>query len=115
MPRLRDPGFTRILLVTVPEATPVHEAARLQADLDRAGITPYAWVINQSFHSNGFSNPLLIERGLHELPSIAEVRSQLARRVALVPWTATEPVGPEALRQLVRRSAESVENEVTLP
>lgn len=47
LPRLRDPEFTRVLLVTLPEATPVHEAARLQDDLLRAGITPFAWVINQ--------------------------------------------------------------------
>ena len=38
LPRLRDPAFTRVLLVTLPEATPVHEAQALQADLARAGI-----------------------------------------------------------------------------
>ena len=48
LPRLRDPSFTRVLLVTLPEATPVHEAASLQADLKRAQIEPFAWVINQS-------------------------------------------------------------------
>ena len=51
LPRLRDPQFTRILLVTLPEATPVHEAAQLQDDLRRAGIEPFAWVVNQSFAS----------------------------------------------------------------
>ena len=48
LPRLRDPNYTRILLVTLPEATPVHEAAQLQRDLERANL-PFAWVINQSF------------------------------------------------------------------
>jgi arsenite-transporting ATPase len=47
LPRLRDPNFTRVLIVTLPEATPVHEAASLQRDLRRAEIEPYAWVINQ--------------------------------------------------------------------
>ena len=46
LPRLREPDFTRVLIVTLPEATPVHEAASLQRDLLRAGITPFAWVIN---------------------------------------------------------------------
>ena len=46
LPRLRDPDFTRVLIVTLPEATPVHEASRLQHDLVRAGIHPFAWVIN---------------------------------------------------------------------
>jgi arsenite-transporting ATPase len=101
LPLLRDPAFTRILLVATPEATPVHEAARLQADLQRAGITPYAWVINQSL-AGGFSDPLLNERGAREEPFIDEVATTLATRLAVVPWTPTEPVGPDALRRLVQ-------------
>lgn len=102
LPRLRDANYTRILLVALPEATPVHEAARLQVDLQRAGITPYAWIINQSFNANGSSDPLLIERGAQEAPFIEEVQTKLAGRMAVVPWTATDPVGPEALGSLGR-------------
>jgi arsenite/tail-anchored protein-transporting ATPase len=101
LPRLRDAEFTRVLLVTLPEATPVHEAARLQDDLARAGITPYAWVVNQSFAGNGFCDPVLIERGKREQPFIAEVRERFSRRMVVVPWEPFEPVGPERLRQLV--------------
>ena len=101
LPRLRDPEFTRVFLVALPEATPVHEAARLQDDLKRAGITPYAWVVNQSFAGNGFTDPVLVERGSREVPYIAEVRDGLATRVAVIPWMADAPVGPEKLRQLV--------------
>jgi arsenite-transporting ATPase len=100
LPRLRDPQFTRVLLVTLPEATPVHEAGRLQEDLLRAGITPYAWVINQSFCGNGFRDPVLVERGERELPYIEEVSAHLASRLALVPWKAEAPVGPVLLRKL---------------
>ena len=100
LPRLRDPEFTRVLLVTLPEATPVHEAARLQDDLARAGITPFAWVVNQTFAGDGFSDPVLIERGERERPFIAEVRERFSRRTAVVPWEPFEPVGPERLRQL---------------
>ncbi len=100
LPRLRDAAFTRVLLVTLPEATPVHEAARLQDDLLRAGIHPFAWVVNQSFSQNGLRDPVLVERGSRELPFIAEVRDQLTRRIALVPWQAEAPVGPLRLREL---------------
>ena len=48
LPRLRDPQFARVLTVTLPEATPVHEAAQMQCELRRAEIEPYVWVINQS-------------------------------------------------------------------
>ena len=102
LPRLRDPAFVRILLVTLPEATPVHEAARLQDDLLRAGIRPFAWVINQSFSRTASRDPVLVERGLRESPFIAEVRDQLASRVALVPWKLETPAGPERLRELAR-------------
>lgn len=104
LPRLRDPEFTRVLLVTLPEATPVHEAARLQEDLARAGITPFAWVVNQTFAGNGFCDRVLVERGERELPFIAEVQQRFSHRMAVVPWSATEPVGPERLRELVAGS-----------
>ena len=104
LPQLRDPNFTRIIIVTLPEATPVHEAARLQDDLNRAGITPYAWVINQSFYATGTHDPVLAKRGTLELRYIAEVRDKLAQRLALVPWQAESPVGAEGLQQLLEET-----------
>ena len=62
LPQLRDPEFTKILIVTLPEATPVHEAERLQNDLARAGITPYGWVVNQSFAATATKDPILGQR-----------------------------------------------------
>jgi arsenite-transporting ATPase len=107
LPQLRNPDFTRIIVVTLPEATPVHEAARLQDDLNRAGITPYAWVINQSFCATGTHDPVLAERGALELRYIAEVRDKLAPRLALIPWQAEPPIGAEGLQRLF---AETVTN-----
>jgi arsenite-transporting ATPase len=100
LPRLRDASYTRVLVVTLPEATPVHEAAALQADLRRAQIEPFAWVINQSFAGSGSRDPLLVARGADELPYIREVCGKLSKRTILVHWVAEEPVGPEKLRQL---------------
>jgi arsenite-transporting ATPase len=100
LPRLRDASFTRVLVVTLPEATPVHEAAMLQDDLRRAQIEPFAWVINQSFAQSGSRDPLLVARGADELPYIREVIGKFSKRTAIVPWVAEEPVGPEKLRQL---------------
>jgi arsenite-transporting ATPase len=100
LPRLRDPEFTKVVIVSLAEATPVHEAARLQSDLERAGIETYAWVINQSFAGNGFRDPILVERGMREHAFIAEVHDRFARRLVLVPWKAETPVGSERLREL---------------
>jgi len=97
--RLRDPAYTRILLVTLPETTPVTEAAQLQADLRRAGIEPFAWVVNASLAAAGPTDPVLIERAAAELEQIEKVRSTLATRVAIVPWMPEEPRGTEALRR----------------
>jgi arsenite-transporting ATPase len=88
LPRLRDPTFTRAIIVTLAEATPVHEAERLQNDLIRAGIHPFAWVINQSLLASGTTNPLLVERGAHESAFIERVRFALASRCVLIPWGA---------------------------
>jgi arsenite-transporting ATPase len=100
LPRLRDPAFTHVLIVTLPEATPVHEAERLQADLARAGIKPWAWVIEQCLLASGTHDPLLALRGAYEIPFIRRVADTLAPRCALVPWLAVAPVGASGLRQL---------------
>lgn len=102
LPRLRDPDYTRVLIVTLPEATPVGEAARLQDDLARAGIRPQAWVINQSLAASGTADPLLRQRGMYELPFIRRVADELAPRAALLPWLTEPPVGNAGLARIVR-------------
>lgn len=86
LPRLRDPDFTRVLICTVPEATPVHEAADLQRDLQRAGMNPTAWVINMSLAPLSVTDPILVARKGQEARYIAEVINDHATRAALVPW-----------------------------
>ena len=100
LPRLRDGDFTHVIIVTLPEATPVHEAAMLQADLRRAQIEPFAWVINQSFAGSGSHDRLLMARGRSEAPFIREVVEKLSPCTAIVPWVVEEPTGPERLQQL---------------
>jgi arsenite-transporting ATPase len=102
LPRLRDPEFTKVLLITLPEATPVHEAAQLQEDLRRAGIEPFAWVVNQSFADASITDPVLRERGAREHPYLTEVREKLAHRVAWMPWYPEPPVGRTQLLEFVR-------------
>ena len=105
LPRLRDAAYTRILVATLAEATPVHEAERLQQDLARAGIQPFAWIINQSLLASGTRDPLLAERGHLEIPFIRQVAEELAPRCALIPWLAEPPVGAEGLAKLAGEQA----------
>lgn len=100
LPRLRDPNFTRVLIVTLPEATPVHEAAKLQGDLRRAEIEPFAWVINQSLVPLDLTDPILRRRQHHEMQFIDEVKASLAIRVALIPWQIEPPTGLAGLRRV---------------
>lgn len=101
LPRLRDKNFTHVFVVTLPEATPVHEAERLQNDLRRAGIEPCAWVINQSLLASGTRNPVLMERGAYELPYIQVVQTKLSSRCALIAWQPKPPVGKSGLAALI--------------
>lgn len=99
LPRLRDPGYTRVLIVTLSEATPVHEAERLAADLGRAGIAPFAWIVNQSFALAGVSDPTLRARAGREGALIDEVRAE-AERLAIIPWRSSGLTGARALEEL---------------
>ncbi|MBL8625519.1 MAG: arsenical pump-driving ATPase [Myxococcales bacterium] len=87
LPRLRDPAFTHVLLVTLPEATPIHEAMQLERDLARAGIRPFAWVVNQSLTPLAVTDPVLRARQAHEATHLRELVGHAAR-VVLEPWTA---------------------------
>jgi arsenite-transporting ATPase len=87
LPRLRDPRFTMVLLVTLPEATPIHEAMQLERDLARAGITPLAWVMNQSLTPLAVSDPVLRARRSHEAVHLRELAAH-APRIVLEPWHA---------------------------
>ncbi|HIH4539413.1 TPA: arsenite efflux transporter ATPase subunit ArsA [Citrobacter freundii] len=100
MMQLQDPERTKVLLVTLPETTPVLEAANLQADLERAGIHPWGWIINNSLSIADTRSPLLRLRAQQERPQIESVKNLHASRVALVPVLASEPTGIDKLKQL---------------
>ncbi len=85
LPRLRSAEETAVLIVTLPEATPVLEAERLHADLERASITPRWWIINQSFATTDTKDKVLSGRGKHELPWIQRVKST-KDKCAILPW-----------------------------
>ena len=98
---LQNPEYTRVLIVALPETTPVLEAERLQADLRRAEIEPYGWVINASLAAAETIDPILARRAQSERPQIERVQSDLAQRTFVVPMRAEPPVGRQALGQLI--------------
>lgn len=100
MMKLQDPEQTKVLLVTLAETTPVLEAAELQEDLRRAGITPWAWIVNNSIAAAAPTSPFLRARATNELTEIGQVQSAYANRLAVVPLLPAEPVGIPALRAL---------------
>jgi len=98
--RLQDPAYTRVILVTLPETTPVSEAAALQDDLRRAGIEPFGWVINKSLAASGTHDPLLRLRLATERAQIARVQKGLAKRVFTIGWRSKPPIGVGELQTL---------------
>ena len=103
--RLQDPALTKVLIVTLPETTPVLEAEELQDDLARAGITPWAWVVNGSLTAAAPTSPFLRARALAEEASLTRVQ-ELCGRVAVLPLLAHEPVGTAALSELTKPATE---------
>jgi len=99
--RLQDARYTRIILVTLPEVTPVSQAAALQDDLRRAKIEPYAWVVNKSILAAGTHDPLLQARLDGERRQMARLAGGLAQRTFAVPWVPQAPVGLVALSALL--------------
>jgi len=104
MMRLQDPSYTKVLIATLPETTPVQEAAQLQADLRRAGIEPFAWIINNSLLATGTRDPVLMQRAVSEMDRIEQVMSEHAARTYIVPWQTQAPDNPERLLRIVHES-----------
>jgi arsenite-transporting ATPase len=102
--RLQDASMTRVVIVTLPEVTPVSQAAALQDDLRRAHIEPWAWVINNSIAATGTTDPLLQARLAGEIRQTARVANGLAQRTFVLPWLPEPPVGVAALGALVAAS-----------
>lgn len=100
--RIQDPDYTQIILVTLPETTPVTQASELQDDLRRANVEPFAWVVNKSVLFTGTNDPVLAARLDGEKRQMVRIEADLAKRLFVVPWLARSPVGVEALSMLVR-------------
>lgn len=101
LPRLRNPQETGVVIVTLAEATPVLEAARLQEDLKRAGIKPEWWVINQSLYATDTADPILKGRANSEKKWIKKVNGELASKCALIPWLQEEKIGYQQLKEFI--------------
>lgn len=102
--RLQDPKYTKIILVTLPETTPVLQAQVLQDDLRRANIEPFAWVINKSILAAETHDPLLQARLTGEVHQMEKVENDLAKKTYVLPWLARPPIGVEDLGKLVSKS-----------
>lgn len=95
---LQDPELAKIILVSLPETTPMREAAMLQEDLIRAGIKPYAWLINQSLSMlSGISDPLLKSRAISEIEVINTIKSNHSERTFGIPFIAEKKLLPALL------------------
>lgn len=86
LPRLRDDKQTEVIIVTLPEATPVYEASRLRDDLIRAGINNKWWVVNQCLSMADTKNPMLIARAEAEKQWLQKVKEISTGNFVAIPW-----------------------------
>lgn len=93
LPRLRDEAQTEVVIVTLPEATPVFEANRLREDLLRAGINNKWWVVNQSLSMTQTTDPLLMARAQSENEWIGKVNVISNDHAAVIPWVSQVSIG----------------------
>lgn len=85
LPRLKSPD-TEVIIVTLPEATPVYEALRLEEDLKRAGLAADWWVVNQSLAGAEVSNVLLKAKAANEWEWLERIRQHTGGNFAVAAW-----------------------------
>ncbi|MGB3366911.1 MAG: arsenical pump-driving ATPase [Acidaminobacteraceae bacterium] len=86
LPKLRDKNHTEVIILTLPEATPVHEAKRLQEDLERAGLHNKWWLINNSLYQADTTNSILMAKGNQEATWINKIHEYASGNVGLIPY-----------------------------
>lgn len=96
LPRLKS-DETEVLIVTLPEATPVYEALRLEDDLKRAGIAAKWWVVNQSLYGTNTTNPMLAAKAAGEVEWLNRIDEHAGGKFALIAWSAKEIKGDSLL------------------
>lgn len=95
---LQDTDFAKILLVALPETTPMREAESLQNDLKRAGIVPYAWIVNQCLSAiEHLKDPILQKRAASEIAIIDIIKEKLSSRTYGIPFLPEEKLLPAIL------------------
>ncbi|TFD95974.1 arsenical pump-driving ATPase [Jeotgalibacillus sp. R-1-5s-1] len=102
LPKLRDPAFTHVLITTLPEATPVYEASRLQDDLIRAGIRPQGWIVNQSLAVTDTQDAILGQKAENEHRWIQEIERLSDDKAAYIPWMEKQLTGYHTLLEAVK-------------
>jgi len=100
LPRLHNADETEVIIVTLPEATPVYEAMRLEEDLRRAGINNKWWIINSSLYKTGTSNKILLAKASNEIEWINKVAAYTNGHFAVIAWSPDEIKG-EKLKALL--------------
>ncbi|MGE5628116.1 MAG: arsenical pump-driving ATPase [Solirubrobacterales bacterium] len=103
LPRLRDENQTEVVIVTLPEATPVFEAQRLQSDLSRAGINNKWWVVNQCISLTDTNNPMLMARAESEKIWLEKVHEISEGNFAAIPWV--QDPGVQSFVEIKRNSS----------
>lgn len=96
LPRLKSDD-TEVLIVTLPEATPVYEALRLEDDLKRAGISAKWWIINQSLYGTDTTNSMLAAKASNEVEWINRVDNHAGGKFTLITWSGEEIKGDRLL------------------
>ena len=86
LPRLRNPKETEVVIVTLPETTPVFEAERLQQDLHREATEHTWWAINSCLSLVDTQNPFLKAKAQGELSWIDRVKELSNNNAALIAW-----------------------------
>lgn len=86
LPRLKNQKETEVVIVTLPEATPVFEAERLQKDLLRAGMHNKWWIVNSCLSLTNTNNSFLKAKKESEYKWIKEVEQLSHGNTALVAW-----------------------------
>lgn len=102
---LQEPALTRAIFVTRAEPSALRETKFLKDDLKRAGIAPWAYIVNGSLAAAGPMSPILKVWAAAEEPLFTRVAAN-TRRYAVVPLESEKLITAEQLLKLTEAEEE---------
>lgn len=100
---MRNPMQTTFIFILRPEVTPIYEAKRAIAELEKLGITSQELIVNGIYPKNACDNPFMLRRFAKQQEFLGQIKQAFSVPTTLMELEAGEIIGKKLLLALSKK------------